>query len=547
MRCDALQTVLLEVSDDSCSQSANEQSNTTTSLPQHYFDKQVEWATTCGCATPITTNPCHFCDWDDMTRPDHVPYHLAHRWPLQFDGLTCRQLFDFVPQVTDADGARCYLAKETNYQCGCNNGFWGYLGSDTVRQQRISVWLGRTTGTLGLGGALYILWDCYRYARRQQTRRASSFNHNLYRQMMVLVAFFDAITGIIWILGSAVLPTTLPNGDVLPAYGSLGNEMTCQVAGFVYQLGYGSIYVSVALTFYYYLVIVRNWKTPDLLKARKWLIGLPVVCAVVVATLAWPYYGPMGAGCTILPEPFQDDMYLNVYSVFPLLLTVLTATVLQVLIFCKVRRQVTQSMKWRFPTNQPQRAASSGRRSSSFLFRHETEVAVFWQSLSYLTTFYVCWFLVAIFLVGFQKGYGPWILFYILAPMPGFFNCLIFVRSRNAFLKTTNRRSSRLGRSSNANVSSDVTPTQWFATGNQAIEGRNNAIDRRAVDGNAALAYVAAGNGPALRPGLSGRTPVRRLRNLLHHSSATPFVLRTGMESLQRTGQREGTVLRPLR
>ena len=312
---------------------------------------------------------------------------------------------------------------------------WKFLGTDSIQQQRISVWIGRASGTLGLVDALYILGDCWRfyYSQNRRRRQGHSVQHNFYRELMILVACFDAITGIIWMVGSAVVPTTLPNGDKRPMYGAHGNEWTCKVGGFVYSLGYGSIYSSVALSVYYYLVICRNYKKADLLSARKWLIGIPVFCALAMAVAAWPYYGPVGVGCAIRPEPYQDSKYVTFFLAYPILFTVVAATIFQILIFCKVRKQIGKSLRWRFPRDEDEAGNDQSNQQqpnlSSFLFRHKAEAAVFWQSLSYLSTFYVCWFLVAVLLgSSTQKGWGPWIMFFILAPLPGFLNCLIFFR-----------------------------------------------------------------------------------------------------------------------
>ena len=145
----------------------------------------------CGC--PTAARPCHFCPKpnDTILFPDRYHYHT---WDRNGVNVTCQQLELALLQY-DRDSLECFLAQETNWECGCNDGFYGYLGSETERDHRLVVWMGRASGLLGLLGALSILVDYIRIRRRHPSQL------NIYRQLMCFISLFDALSAMIWIIG----------------------------------------------------------------------------------------------------------------------------------------------------------------------------------------------------------------------------------------------------------------------------------------------------------------------------------------------------------
>lgn len=144
----------------------------------------------CGC--PTAPKPCHFCkDDQEITLPYHYHYHANKYFDIS---ATCAQLQIGLLQYND-DSRECFLAQETNWECGCNNGFNGYLGTETSRQQRVLTWAGRASGLLGFLGAMFILLD-NTILDKQGLRKKS-----IYRQLMCFVASLDALSALIWIVG----------------------------------------------------------------------------------------------------------------------------------------------------------------------------------------------------------------------------------------------------------------------------------------------------------------------------------------------------------
>lgn len=72
----------------------------------------------------VDEDACLFCaSVNEITRPDHVPFHLSDRWPEYFVNMTCEQLQQTLPTTGfGRDSQQCFLAHETNYECGCDDG-----------------------------------------------------------------------------------------------------------------------------------------------------------------------------------------------------------------------------------------------------------------------------------------------------------------------------------------------------------------------------------------------------------------------------------------
>ena len=168
----------------------------------------------CGC--PALSNFCTFCPVGNVTRPNHYSTFTRIRFGLN---VTCEELQAILLQY-DAYSMECFLAHETNWECGCNNGFYGYLGTENVRQQTILAWLPRCTGIISIMGSLSIIIDFFLGDRT-----------NVYRQLMALMSCFDICTSVAWIVGPLSIPKYDIDGNPSNIYGAMGNNQLCTAQG----------------------------------------------------------------------------------------------------------------------------------------------------------------------------------------------------------------------------------------------------------------------------------------------------------------------------
>merc|ERR1712048_155201 len=120
---------------------------------------------------------------------------------------------------------------------------------------------------------MFIIQDFYRGKDKK----------NLYRQIMVLMSCFDFITAISWMVGPAPIPSTDQNGYDANILGANGSEALCVAQGFFTTFGYGSGFFNNSLSIYYVLVVVYGWKDYQLKKVRPWLLGMPIILAIIEA------------------------------------------------------------------------------------------------------------------------------------------------------------------------------------------------------------------------------------------------------------------------
>ena len=166
----------------------------------------------CGC--PTAANPCVFCPATNDTITDPTRRH-TNIFVRSGEDVTCEQLEAVLLQY-DADSAECFLGHETNWECGCNDGFYGYLGMETDHDQKLFANLGKITSSLSILGSVFIIQDYFRGERG-----------SVYRQIMVCMAVFDFISATAWMIGSLAVPRIDIDGNSSNIYGAGGNDKTC--------------------------------------------------------------------------------------------------------------------------------------------------------------------------------------------------------------------------------------------------------------------------------------------------------------------------------
>jgi hypothetical protein len=163
----------------------------------------------------------------------------------------------------------------------------------------------------------------------------------------------------------------------------------------------------------------------------------------VIALAGIPYYAYDIWGCYIPVYPFVPN-YIprSVFLTAPVALVIRVITINMLLVYLAVRKQAAKEARWRFPESDtpgdftgsstinvtPRRSRNHQSDSVSRLERD-----VFWQGFFYLGAYYLTWPILVVspfLLVNDFKGEGFWYVVFILTPLQGFWNAMVYVRPR---------------------------------------------------------------------------------------------------------------------
>lgn len=419
----------------------------------------------CGC--PAIPNHCQFCGgaplqeafYDfpllELLRDEYGTKNLAIN-------PTCEAFYSAQYQITPGD-ALCRNAQFLTFNCGCNDGVMEYLGAKTVNQQAVLAWVPRVVAIVSLVASLLVLRDIL----QDKKKRAS-----VYHQIVIFVAIFDCVTSLVWIVGTAAIPKIAWHGLPSGVYGAVGNEVTCTVQGFFFQLGLASVYTNVSLTVYYLLIIVYSVRENRLRRLRFWLIGVPVIIGLGMAFAVIPFVYQNLTVCDVEPYgSLSENLWQLVFSVVPVLTACLVIITLLVVIYLKVRKTRSTIKKWSSRASVLEDRSSSERGGRSTVkgkmlvgrpklsrkaTRDRLEHDVFVQCCMYAAVFGISW---PLWTVGkihgtrFDLPLGFWLLVVISTPLQGFNNALCYYRP---FRQPRRKGSSRPSRSGQENSNSSL-------------------------------------------------------------------------------------------
>jgi hypothetical protein len=354
----------------------------------------------CGC--PAIENHCRICQ-GGVHPPEYaqkiIPAPILSKLGIGEVGfpVTCELGLSFEFQVEE--GSRfCGLAKARNDICGCEGGNYEYLGAANTGRKAVLTWVPRCVAILSLIGSMFVISDVARDKKRKK---------NIYNQLMLCMAFFDVIHSTAWALAS--FPN--PPDDLIPVYGEGGNDAICTFQGFLAQLGLTSIFFNLSLSAYYLMVISFGWRETRIKKVKWMLFTVPTVIGFSLAFGAMPFYGSFVFWCHI-PAPPLGDQWWPTYFFFlgPAFFVMAVVTLVMGYICLSVRRIATASKKWRFSfrrnrqdgeVSTPDSSGNTslttngisweGRRRRQVSKKPSMESEVLWQSLFYLSAFYLTW------------------------------------------------------------------------------------------------------------------------------------------------------------
>lgn len=272
----------------------------------------------------------------------------------------------------------------------------------------------------------------------------------------------DLCFAIPWFFGSWLFPA----GD--GRWGAVGNKATCTVEGFLFQVGtVAAPAFNVTFAFFSLLMLLRNWKDHQLARLEPWIQTIVWATALGSAIfpiplglynpgyrICWISSYPLGCedtdSCTRGKKAWEIAFYMVIFPVWP---CIAAALVIVVLIYFAVRRNENRMAKYMGSRGQPKSSSQEGshsspprpRRSSQFRASHgsmssiivnrDKSGSVAKQAVLFISAFFLTFSLdfVSYVLYTFcHEQYFPALDFvaYLLFPLQGFFNFLIFARPR---------------------------------------------------------------------------------------------------------------------
>lgn len=154
--------------------------------------------------------------------------------------IVARELFYSWQYGLTKDDALCKGATFLVHECGCTMELWDTMEPylfNSRQQYCWLVWITRVILVVLLIGSSLIFYHILHFKRQKLT---------FYYQMMLLVAIFDAITSLVWLVGLAALDKfNSITQSLVGIYSAKGNAALCTASGFFWQLGKYFVYLYV--------------------------------------------------------------------------------------------------------------------------------------------------------------------------------------------------------------------------------------------------------------------------------------------------------------
>lgn len=215
-----------------------------------------------------------------------------------------------------------------------------------------------------------------------------------------------------------------------------GNDLTCNVQGFLIQFGVAIPLYNCMLCIFHLLTIKHGWKEDQVRSVEKLFHFTPLgfAAATSVTIAANGNYGDAMLWCWITTNR-KNVTHLLRWTTFygPLWAAILTATGTMIAVFHAVRRSENKSMRWSFPPpleeiSTENNAAQFERKNTS----NQRPVAV--QATFFLLAFLITWspssLVRLIQMIGYQPSFFLKLCMAIILPCQGALNFLVYNRPK---------------------------------------------------------------------------------------------------------------------
>lgn len=344
-----------------------------------------------------------------------------------------------------------------------------------------------------------VIWDILRSAKKRQS---------VYHQLIALISVFDVNTSLVWMVGTVAVPEQSElTGLEWGIYGARGNEASCKAQSFFFQLGFTSVFLSVSLTAYYYLVIVRGLREERLKQLRIWLFGPPVIVGASLAFAVIPFSSAAWLVCQFNTYPLEENLWkLLLFGIVPICLATACILVMLAVIYYRVSAQRNRGKKWKFrrvkkglrsmrnvvAPREEDRAEEKPVRRRTSLFPQirrpnsgdRLKKEVFWQCVSYAAAFGITW---PVLCLAEFKGndmtwpFWFWIIMVMVAPMQGLSNALCYFRPCRKKKRRSNHRASAASVTGEANHSTAQFLRKHVRRYSDMVASRRSAHQARSV------------------------------------------------------------------
>jgi hypothetical protein len=262
---------------------------------------------------------------------------------------------------------------------------------------------------------------------------------------MLGMSFCDFFYSLAW----AAFSAPIPNDPAASVYGASGTSETCQVQCFFFQFGLASIFYNASLATYYFMIIGLSKRENWLQRQQWWLHLIPFVSGISLAGASIPFASNDYYGCHLPITPTLGTTALFLF-VLPIMVVVLYCTFLMLFIVHKVRQQYKKTRRWRHESRQQTSRDRSnihgnmdqaqhnrgGNKGAGILEILERQVIL--QAILYLAALWCTWPLFIVPYACFKyiqdlnqsEEYAFYFIIFLLAPLQGFLNGLIYFRTR---------------------------------------------------------------------------------------------------------------------
>jgi len=260
---------------------------------------------------------------------------------------------------------------------------------------------------------------------------------NTYSRIMLGMTIIDILVSIAFILSTWAIPIDGVDTDIQAPYRS-GNTSTCIIQGILVQLAIASNIYNLCLAIYFFLSVRTRCLEEEMKKYEKMmhLAALTFGFGTAIAGIPLKLYNSAGPWCWISSLPHSCGLtkksdpstcirgkyayaYRYAFFYFPLWIIILAITVIMTTMACHVRKVEKQTVRYSF----------------SVETRNSLTSKVARQAFFYVIALYLTWGpgsvgrLLETFNV--QTSFLGLLLATFLAPLQGFFNCLIYFMPKN--------------------------------------------------------------------------------------------------------------------
>jgi len=272
------------------------------------------------------------------------------------------------------------------------------------------------------------------------------------QRVLVAMSCVDILASVAWFLSTWAVP------EESGMWGAHGNIATCNLQGFLLQLAIGAPLYNSSLALFYLLMIKWRWTEPQLQTVEKWVHAsvITFTLGTSFAMLPMGLYNHIGAVCWVIGSPqdcgdssfgTHEEMvecergnHAWLYGLFlfyiPLWICVVACAVSMVLLYREVSNTHRASARYS--------AVIRGLRPSMGRSGQDpSRVAL--QAILYCLSFIVTWtpstlWSIAHWFPAFGRMYGLDIAAAAAEPLQGFWNFLIFCKSRPRTIRKIQRQ-----------------------------------------------------------------------------------------------------------